>query len=129
MLRCRQRGTSTRNQELQDAYLLGRVHWSNRKYMTPRSYFLLFNLFFFASLQLWAAVPITQVQEISSQAPSGLKIKMVPVEGEAPLKGKPYRVGKNLRLKVMATNNSNEIIKAYVVDTYYQNRPKLYRGE
>src|SRR6266508_6909242 len=54
---------------------------------------------------------------------------MVPVEGEVPLKGKPYRVGKNLRLKVMAKNNSKGIIKAYVVDTYYQNRPKLYRGD
>lgn len=52
---------------------------------------------------------------------------MVPSEAETPGKGKPYKVGKNLRFKVLATNNSDVIVRAYVVDTYYQNRPELYR--
>jgi hypothetical protein len=54
---------------------------------------------------------------------------VVPSEAETPLKGKAYRVGKNLRFKVMAVNDSDAIIRAYVVDTYYQNRPRLYKED
>ncbi len=95
--------------------------------MLSRGYLLFFSLICFASLHLWPAVPIAQLQEISSSDASGLRIKVVPSEAETPLKGKPYKVGKNLRFKVLATNDSDAIIKAYIVDTYYQNRPKLYR--
>lgn len=58
---------------------------------------------------------------------TAVKIKMLPNESQAPAKGKPYKLGKSLRLKVVVTNNSDSVIKAYVVDTYYQNRPQLYK--
>ena len=52
---------------------------------------------------------------------------MVPSEARIPLRGEPYKVGKNLRFKVLAVNDSDAIRRAYVVDTYYQNRPTLYK--
>ena len=67
-------------------------------------------------------------QEVSVDDSTGVTIKLVPGNAVAPAKGTRYKLTKNARLKIMVTNNSNRVIRALIVDTYYQNRPKLYKN-
>lgn len=41
---------------------------------------------------------------------------------------KPYRRGQKVRIQLVITNNSLETLNAPVLDTYYQNRPELWRN-
>src|SRR5713101_7059608 len=55
------------------------------------------------------------------------------VDGQAPPRlgqdVKPYEIGQRVRIQLIATNNSPETVNAPVLDTYYQNRPELWRDE
>jgi hypothetical protein len=66
-------------------------------------------------------------QEVLKEDSAAVKIKLVPVDLPTPPKGKPYKVESNLRVKILVTNNSSTLIKALIVDTYYQNRPNLFK--
>ena len=59
------------------------------------------------------------------QDASAVKIELQPVDAE---KDKIPRFKKNIRFKVMLTNNSNGLMRAVILDTYYQNRPKLHKN-
>lgn len=65
----------------------------------------------------------------SSQDVSGVKVELQPPDMESPSTTKPPRFKRNVRLKIVVTNNSNELIRALILDTYYQNRPKLYKND
>lgn len=41
---------------------------------------------------------------------------------------KPFTVGQKIRVQVVMTNNSSEAARALVLDTFYQNRPRLLRN-
>jgi hypothetical protein len=74
-----------------------------------------------------SALLANQDQDKSTRESTGVTIKLVPIGVDAPPEGKPYQIGKNVYLRVFVTNNSDAIIRAIVVDTYYQNRPRLYK--
>lgn len=75
-----------------------------------------------------SALLASQDQEVPTRESTGVTIELVPIGVDAPPEGKPYRIEKNVYLRVFLTNNSNGIIRAIVVDTYYQNRPRLYKN-
>jgi hypothetical protein len=62
----------------------------------------------------------------SSQNLTAVKIKMVPggFQGKAV---EPYQVRSKGYMRVVVTNDSDERSRVTVVDTYYQNRPQLFR--
>jgi hypothetical protein len=66
-------------------------------------------------------------QEVLMEDSTVVKIKLVPIDLATPPKGTPYRVENNMRVKILVTNNSSTLIKALVVDIYYQNRPQLFK--
>ena len=67
----------------------------------------------------------SEVQE-RAQSLTAVKIKMVPSHFQR--EGvKPYQVGSKGYMRVLVTNDSDQRIRVIIVDTYYQNRPKLFK--
>jgi hypothetical protein len=60
------------------------------------------------------------------QIEESISIKMVP-NLNASANVESYKVGNNVRFKIIVNNNSFEVKKVLVVDTYYQNRPKVFK--
>lgn len=65
-------------------------------------------------------------ESTTSQNLKAVKIKVVPAGLQA--KGaEPYQVGREGYMRVVVTNDLDERLKVIVADTYYQNRPQLYK--
>ena len=62
------------------------------------------------------------------QTNADVKLALTPTNLQRPPKGKPYLLGNKPRFTVMVTNNSSSQIRDLVLDTYYQNRPTLYKN-
>jgi hypothetical protein len=71
----------------------------------------------------WARSEGSSVQTIAD-----VKLALTPTNVQRPPKSKPYLLSNNPRFTVMVTNNSSSQIRDLVLDTYYQNRPTLYRN-
>lgn len=72
--------------------------------------------------------PPNMLQEIASaQNPSPLTIEMVIHDSARKAAEKPYQVGSKGQMKLVAKNDSDQRIKVILVDTYYQNRPRLFK--
>ncbi len=69
-------------------------------------------------------------ESTSLKNPPAVRIEMVSKDsyGQRKDSKRPYRVGDKVYVKLVVTNNSEESIKATVVDTYYQNRPQLFKN-
>ncbi len=63
----------------------------------------------------------------SSQDVSEVRLRMVPINVQPGPKHEPYRVCNKPLFKILVTNNSNSEIRVLMFDTYYQNRPQLYK--
>lgn len=74
----------------------------------------------------WAD-PFSAVQDGLTPDSSAVKIKLVPPDILVLSKGKPYKFTDRVRVRIVVTNHSNAAIRALLQDTYYQNRPKLYK--
>lgn len=76
-------------------------------------------------------LPILQgknvAEQASSQDISEVGLRMVPINVRAGPKHEPYHLCKKPLFKILVTNNSNSQIWVLTFDTYYQNRPQLYR--
>lgn len=97
--------------------------------MALTNYLLCISLIAATFPSAWQRMNLTQTkQEMGASDLIAVKIKLVPINIPAPPKGMPYKVAGELRIKLNVTNNSDEVLKALVVDTYYQNRPKLFKN-
>ena len=67
-------------------------------------------------------------QEASSQVMTTVKIVMIPSGSEKKAAEKVYQLGSKPYIKVVAKNDSDQRIRVVVVDTYYQNRPRLFKN-
>jgi hypothetical protein len=66
-------------------------------------------------------------QQASSQDISEVRLRMVPINLRPGPKHEPYHVCDKPLFKILVTNNSNSEIRVLMFDTYYQNRPQLYK--
>jgi hypothetical protein len=71
----------------------------------------------------WAQSGVSSVQTIAD-----VKLALIPTNLQRPPKGKPYLLSNKPRFTVMVTNNSSSQMRDLVLDTYYQNRPTLYKN-
>ncbi len=60
--------------------------------------------------------------------PAAVHIEMMPQEFQDKPKEKSYRLANDVRVTVFAVNDSDERFKIEVVDSYYANRPQLFRN-
>jgi hypothetical protein len=95
--------------------------------MSTITYFLSFGL-----IGLSFLLPILQVRPLAERQTSlqdipDVTLHMVPVNVRPQPKHEPYRVCNKPVIKILVTNNSNSQIRVLVFDTYYQNRPQLYK--
>ena len=65
--------------------------------------------------------------QASSQDISEVRLRMVPINVRREPTHKPYHVCSKPLFKILVTNNSNSQIRVLMFDTYYQNRPQLYK--
>jgi hypothetical protein len=56
-----------------------------------------------------------------------VRIEISPRHVEQKASNKPYRLGTEGSVRVILKNDTDQRIKAIVVDPYYQNRPRLYK--
>jgi len=73
--------------------------------------------------RIWAQSGTSLVQTIAD-----VKLALTPTNVQRPPKGTPYLVANKPRFTVAVTNNSSSQIRDLVLDTYYQNRPTLYKN-
>lgn len=66
-------------------------------------------------------------QQVSLQDISEVSLRMVPINVLSQPKHEPYRVCNKPLVKMLVTNNSSSQIRVLMFDTYYQNRPQLYK--
>ena len=73
--------------------------------------------------RIWAQSGTSSVQTIAD-----VKLALTPINAQRPPKGKPYLLSNKPHFTVMVINNSSSQIRDLVLDTYYQNRPTLYKN-
>jgi hypothetical protein len=67
------------------------------------------------------------LEKALSQLPGPLRIEMVPNGSAKKPPDKPYQLGRQGYVRIIVKNSSDQRIKVTVVDTYYQNRPRLFK--
>ena len=68
-------------------------------------------------------------QRPATPDPPLIRIEMTPVDLIGKPNEQPYRVGSDVRLNVIATNESDQRILVRMINPYYQNRPRLLRDD
>jgi hypothetical protein len=58
-----------------------------------------------------------------------IRIEMTPVDLIGKPDEKPFRVGGNVRVNMIATNESDQRILVRMINPYYQNRPRLLKND
>lgn len=72
-------------------------------------------------------------QRIILNDPGVIQIRLALIgKGSTPTQGsseviEPFKEGDKLKIRVIITNNSHEMVRVPISDTYVQNRPQLYR--
>jgi hypothetical protein len=59
--------------------------------------------------------------------PDGLRIEIKPAALDEKTAPRPYRLGNDVYVRVVAVNNSDQRIKVEVADSHYGDRPQLFR--
>jgi hypothetical protein len=59
--------------------------------------------------------------------PNGVKLRLVPENAQPSSDGQPYRFGSEVDLRVDAVNDSDQPLRVSVIDSYYGNRPQLFK--
>jgi hypothetical protein len=59
--------------------------------------------------------------------PNGVRLILVPEDARSSSDGQPYRFGSGVNLRVDAVNESDQPIRVNVIDSYYGNRPQLWK--
>src|SRR5260370_14587514 len=61
--------------------------------------------------------------------PPLIRIEMTPVELIGKPDERPFHVGSNVRVNMIATNESDQRILVRMINPYYQNRPRLFKDD
>jgi hypothetical protein len=80
------------------------------------------------ALRAWQESNSARLGTSSVQMIADVKLALIPTNVQPPPKGKSYLLGDEPRFTVMVRNNSSSQIRDLVLDTYYQNRPTLYKN-
>ena len=77
---------------------------------------------------LWgAAIASRSISYASQEGQEHLRIELTPLDIIGSRDERPVVVGNKVRLRVTAKNDSDQRIMIIIIDSYYQNRPRLYR--
>ena len=74
-----------------------------------------------------ASLPNKNQEATTLQTTRGLKIEMVPSGWKGDRQAKPLKLGSKVYLRIIVRNDTDQRVRVTVVDTYYQNRPQLFK--
>jgi hypothetical protein len=117
------------------------MYWSSQPQAIGVKKIMIQGLYLLSSLVLCGSLSIAQNTEASRAKqrlllndPGIIQIQLAVIGSKSPSPTpdgsdvlEPFREGDKIKIRVIITNNSHEIVRVPITDTYLQNGPQLYR--